>query len=69
MQKMESRTDKTTGNIEYFLRGTDIGKDVTEQIPEGTYADPEATISVAGLKALVADAADYDAFVAAVEAL
>lgn len=68
MEKMESRTNKETGAIEYFLRGTDIGKDVAEQAK--SRIDPNvALISVADLKAIVAEAVDYDAFVAAIEAL
>lgn len=66
--KMESITDKETGKVTFITRGTDIGKDVTEQLKSEREPDTSA-ISVADLKAIVADAADYDAFVAAIEAL
>lgn len=66
--KMESITDKETGKVTYITHGTDIGKDVTEQLSSERNPGSSA-ISVATLKAIVADAADYDAFVAAIEAL
>lgn len=66
--KMETITDKTTGKIQFINHGTDIGKDVSEQLKSERNPDTSA-ISVADLKAIVADAADYDAFVAAIEAL
>ena len=66
--KMESITDKATGKVTYLTHGTDIGKDVSEQLKSERNPDASA-ISVADLKAIVADAADYDAFVAAIEAL
>lgn len=66
--KMESITNKETGTVTYFTHGTDIGKDVTEQLKDKR--TPEASaITIADLKAIVAEAADYDAFVAAIEAL
>ena len=67
MQKMETITNKETGDIQYILRGVDIGKDVTEQAT-GRNSD-DTLISVSALKSIVADAADYDALVAAIEAL
>lgn len=66
--KMESITDKETGKVTYITHGTDIGKDVSEQLKSERNPDTSA-ISVADLKSIVADAADYDAFVAAIEAL
>ena len=66
--KMESITDKETGKVTYITHGTDIGKDVSEQLKSERNPDTSA-ISVADLKAIVADAEDYDAFVAAIEAL
>ena len=66
--KMESITDKATGKVTYFTHGTDIGKDVTEQLKSERTPGASA-ISVDDLKAIVAEAADYDAFVAAVTAL
>ena len=66
--KMESITDKETGKVTYITHGTDIGKDVTEQL--SSERNPESSaISIADLKAIVAEADDYDAFVAAIEAL
>ncbi len=68
MQKMETFKDSETGKVSYELVGVDIGKDVTDQA--GSERNPGASlISVDALKALVAEAADYDAFVAAIEAL
>lgn len=66
--KMESITNKETGTITYFTHGTDIGKDVTEQLKSERNPGASA-ISVDDLKAIVAEAADYDAFVAAITAL
>lgn len=66
--KMESITNKETGTITYFTHGTDIGKDVTEQLKSERTPGASA-ISVDDLKAIVAEAADYDAFVAAITAL
>ena len=68
MQKMETFKDSETGKVSYELVGVDIGKDVTDQA--GSERNPGSSlISVNALKALVAEAADYDAFVAAIEAL
>lgn len=66
--KMETITDKETGKINYILRGTDIGKNVTEQLKDGQTPENSA-ISVADLKTIVAASATYDDFVAAIEAL
>ena len=66
--KMESKTNKETGTIEFFTHGTDIGKDVTEQLKSERKPGTSA-ITIDDLKAIVADAADYDAFVAAIQAL
>ena len=66
--KMETITDKETGKINYILRGTDIGKNVTEQLKDGQMPENSA-ISVADLKTIVAASATYDDFVAAIEAL
>lgn len=68
MQKMETFKDSETGKLSYRLVGTDIGKDVTEQLKSERTPGASA-ISVDDLKAIVAEAADYDAFVAAVTAL
>lgn len=66
--KMESITDKATGKITYITHGTDIGKDVTEQLKSERSPETSA-ISVADLKTIVAASATYDDFVAAIEAL
>lgn len=66
--KMESITNKETGTITYFTHGTDIGKDVTEQLKSERLPETSA-ITVADIKAIVADSATYDDFVAAIEAL
>lgn len=66
--KMETITDKETGKINYILRGTDIGKNVTEQLKDDQTPENSA-ISVADLKTIVAASATYDDFVAAIEAL
>lgn len=66
--KMESITDKATGKITYITHGTDIGKDVTEQLKSEKSPETSA-ISISDLKAIVAEAATYDDFVAAIEAL
>lgn len=66
--KMETITDKATGKVTFITHGTDIGKDVTEQLKSERNPGASA-ISVDDLKAIVAEAADYDAFVAAVTAL
>ena len=66
--KMESITDKETGKVTYITHGTDIGKDVTEQLSSERNPGSSA-IYVADLKAIVATADDYDAFVAAIQAL
>ena len=66
--KMESITDKETGKVTYITHGTDIGKDVTEQLKSGRSPETYA-ISIGDLKAIVAECATYDDFVAAVEAL
>ena len=66
--KMETIKDKETGKLSFITHGTDIGKDVTEQL-KSDKAPETSAISVADLKAIVADAADYDAFVAAIQAL
>lgn len=66
--KMETITNKETGKINYILRGTDIGKNVTEQLKDDKAPDKSA-ISVADLKTIVAASATYDDFVAAIEAL
>lgn len=66
--KMETITNKETGDISYITRGTDIGKDVTEQLKSNRVPDDSA-ISLGDLKAIVAASATYDDFVAAIEAL
>ena len=66
--KMESITDKATGKVTYITHGTDIGKDVSEQLKSERNPGASA-ITVEDLKTIVADAADYDAFVAAIQAL
>lgn len=66
--KMESITDKATGKVTYITHGTDIGKDVTEQLKSNRFPETSA-ISISDLKAIVAEAATYDDFVAAIEAL
>lgn len=66
--KMESITDKETGKITYITHGTDIGKDVTEQLKSNRVPESSA-ISLGDLKAIVAASATYDDFVAAIEAL
>ena len=66
--KMETIKDKETGKLSFITHGTDIGKDVTEQLKSGRVPDDSA-ISLGDLKALVAACATYDDFVAAVEAL
>ena len=66
--KMESITDKSTGKISFITRGTDIGKDVTEQLKNERLPETSA-IAISDLKAIVAEAATYDDFVAAIEAL
>lgn len=68
MQKMETITDKTTGNISYILRGVDIGKDVAEQAKSNRVPDA-SLISISALKALVADTESYSDFVDAINAL
>lgn len=67
MQKMETITNKETGDIRFIKRGVDIGKDVVEQ----THCDREANflISADDLKEIVAGAATYDDFVAAINSL
>lgn len=68
MQKMETITDKSTGKINYILRGVDIGKDVAEQASSDR--NPDASlISVSALKTLVADTESYSDFVDAINAL
>lgn len=62
--RSESRTNKETGEIEYLNRGVDLGVGEPSELFEG---DP--MIRVSDLKALAADAATYDDFVAAIEAL
>ena len=66
--KMESITDKTTGKVTFITHGTDIGKDVTEQLKSERSPETSA-ITVADIKAIVAECATYDDFVAAIEAL
>lgn len=66
--KMESITDKATGKVTYITHGTDIGKDVTEQLKSERSPETSA-ISVGDLKTIVAASATYDDFVAAIEAL
>ena len=66
--KMETITNKETGKINYILRGTDIGKNVTEQL-KSDKAPETSAITVADLKAIAAEAETYADFVAAIEAL
>lgn len=66
--KMESITDKETGKVTFITHGTDIGKDVTEQLKNNRVPESSA-ISLGDLKAIVAASATYDDFVAAIEAL
>lgn len=73
--KMETIKDKETGKLSFITHGTDIGKDVTEQL-KSDKAPETSAISVADLndiaadlKAIVAEAATYDDFVAAIRAL
>ena len=66
--KMESITNKETGKITFITHGTDIGKDVTEQLKSEKNPEDSA-ITVADIKAIVAGSATYDDFVAAIEAL
>lgn len=66
--KMESITNKETGKITYITHGTDIGKDVTEQLKNGRVPESSA-ISLGDLKSIVAASATYDDFVAAIESL
>lgn len=62
--RSESRTNKETGEIEYLNRGVDLGVGEPSELFK---EDP--MIRVSDLKALAADAATYDDFVAAIEAL
>ena len=66
--KMETIKDKETGKLSFITHGTDIGKDVTEQL-KSDKAPGTSAISVADLKAIVAEADTYADFVAAIEAL
>ena len=66
--KMETIKDKETGKLSFITHGTDIGKDVTEQLKSGKAPETSA-ISVADLKAIAAEAETYDDFVAAIQAL
>lgn len=66
--KMESVTNKETGKITFITHGTDIGKDVTEQLKSKKNPETSA-ITVADIKTIVAGSATYDDFVAAIEAL
>lgn len=66
--KMETIKDKETGKLSFITHGTDIGKDVTEQL-KSDKAPETSAIAVADLKAIVAEAATYDDFVAAIQAL
>lgn len=66
--KMETIKDKETGKLSFITHGTDIGKDVTEQL-KSDKAPETSAISVADLKAIAAEAATYDDFVAAIQAL
>jgi len=66
--KMETIKDKETGKLSFITHGTDIGKDVTEQL-KSDKAPETSAISVADLNAIVAKAATYDDFVAAIQAL
>ncbi len=66
--KMESITNKETGKITFITHGTDIGKDVTEQL-KSERNPQDSAITVADIKTIVAASATYDDFVAAIEAL
>ena len=40
--KMESITDKETGKVTYITHGTDIGKDVSEQLWKKTETESQS---------------------------
>ena len=63
--RMETITNKETGDIAYVSRGVSIGKE-PEELFEGK-GDP--VIQVSTLKSIVAEASTYDDFVAAINAL
>lgn len=62
--RFETRTNATTGKVEYLERGVNLS--VGE--PSELFND-DPMIKVSDLKALVEDASSFDDFVAAIEAL
>lgn len=62
--RMETRTNKETGEVEYLDRGIDLSVGEPSDLFKG-----DAVIKVSTLKALVADADSYSAFVEAIESL
>lgn len=62
--RMETRTNKETGEVEYLDRGIDLSVGEPSDLFKG-----DAVIKVSTLKSLVAETESYSDFVAAIEAL
>lgn len=62
--RMETRTNKETGEVEYLDRGIDLSVGEPSDLFKG-----DAVIKVSTLKGLVAETESYSDFVAAIEAL